>query len=162
MICLNYSQVWHLLLVGSLGTAQYSASHPCLGTILPLLSHPECFHLSCTALKMPWKMRRYCSSNSCNFVFVFYQLLNMLFCKLVSSSWNFNKGIRKACTSSDSEWCFWNHCECWCHFDNSVFSARWLQWSQKERFICFKSCCKSMHLCFYSNKEFTNIYFQEL
>lgn len=148
MICLNYSQIWHLLLAGCPGTAQYSPSHPCLGTILPLLLHPKCFHLSCTALKMPWKMRRYCSSNSCNFMHLYctsYWIL--LFCKLVSSSWNFNKGIRKAYTSSDSEWSIWSHCICWYHFDNSVCFARWLQWSQKERFICFKSCCKSMPSC---------------
>ena len=29
MICLNYSQIWHLLLAGCPGTAQYSPSHPC-------------------------------------------------------------------------------------------------------------------------------------
>ena len=76
-----------------------------------------------------------------------YLLLNVLFCKLVSSSWNFNEGIGKAYTSSDSEWSYWSHCICWYHFDNSVCFAQWLQWSQKERFICSKSCCKSMPSC---------------
>lgn len=49
--------------------------------------------------------------------------------QIVSSSWSFNQGFRKASASSNSKWSCQHHSSCWYSCLCGVCLAWWFQWS---------------------------------